>query len=107
VRNPGFGEANIGAVAGAVMGAIGGLFALGIAPAIMSHNAALLVGTPILGVLSLLVCGPIGWILGGQLGPRLGQAFNNERAEAAGGILGGLIPVILAALWGWYMVTSH
>ena len=39
---PGLGEANLGALVGAVVGATGGLFAVGIAPAIMAKNAALL-----------------------------------------------------------------
>ena len=30
MRNPGFGETNLGALSGAVVGAIGGLFAIGI-----------------------------------------------------------------------------
>jgi len=72
MRRPAFGEANMGALAGAVIGAIGGLFAIGIGPAIASQNIRLLVGTPILAIVSLLLCGPLGWLIGGQIGPRLG-----------------------------------
>jgi len=103
MRKPGFGEANMGALAGAVIGAIGGLFAIGIGPAIAAQNIRLLVGTPVLAIISLLVCGPLGWLIGGQIGPRVGGKFNTQRAEAIGGIIGGLIPVLLVALWGWYM----
>jgi len=103
MRKPGFGEANMGALAGAVIGAIGGLFAIGIGPAIAAQNIRLLVGTPVLAIISLLVCGPLGWLIGGQIGPRVGGKFNTQRAETIGGIIGGLIPVLLVALWGWYM----
>jgi hypothetical protein len=106
MRKPGFGEGNGGAMAGAVIGAIGGLFAIGIGPAIAGKNIRLLVGTPILASVSLLVCGPLGWLIGGQLGPRLGGKFHTQRAETIGGIIGGLVPVVLVALWGWYM-TAH
>jgi hypothetical protein len=105
MRKPGFGEANMGALAGAVIGAIGGLFAIGIGPAVAHSNIRLLVGTPILAIISLLVCGPIGWLIGGQIGPRLGGKFNTQRAETIGGVIGGLVPVILVALWGWYMTV--
>src|SRR6266481_6124798 len=106
MRKPGFGEANMGALAGAVIGAIGGLFAIGIGPAVASNNIRLLVGTPILAIFSLVICGILGWVIGGQIGPRLGGKFNTQRAEAIGGIIGGLVPVVLVALLGWYM-TAH
>jgi hypothetical protein len=105
MRSPGFGEANMGALAGAVIGAIGGLFAIGIGPAIVGKNIRFLVGTPILAILSLMVCGALGWIIGGQLGPRLGGKFNTQRAETIGGVMGGLIPVIFVVIWGWYMAA--
>src|SRR3954447_20596235 len=100
MSKPPFGEANTGSVIGAVVGAIGGLFAIGIAPAILSRNISLLFGTPILAIISWLVSGLLGWIIGGQLGPRLGDLFRNRQAEAVGGALGGLVPVIIIALWG-------
>ena len=106
MRTPGFGEANWGAVAGAVVGAIGGLFAIGIAHAIVARNLALLFGTPVIALVCWVVGGPIGWLIGGQTGPRLGHKFNNQRAEVLGGALGGLVPVVLIALWGWYMVAG-
>ncbi len=107
MRNPRLGEPNLGAVAGATVGGIGGLFAIGIAPAIIGRNPALLFGWPMLGLICWLISIPVGWLLGGQIGPRCGEKFNHERAEIAGGVLGGLIPVVLIALFGWYMVTPH
>jgi hypothetical protein len=97
----------MGALVGAIVGATGGLFALGIAPAVIDRNAALLFGTPILGLICFFVSGAVGWLIGGQLGPRLGDKFQPRSAELVGGALGGLVPVTLIALWGWYMVTPH
>lgn len=102
---PRLGQSNLGALVGAVVGAIGGLFAAGIAPAIIAKNLALLVRYPTVGILCLLVGGAAGWLAGGQIGPRFGAKFNTQQAEMAGGAVGGLIPVILIVLWGWYMKT--
>ncbi len=101
------GEANLGALAGAVVGATGGLFAIGIAPAILSRNAALLFGTPTLGLAGFLVSGPIGWLLGGQLGPPLEGPLGERNGSILGGVIGGLVPVAGIALLGWYLVTPH
>ena len=103
MRRPGLGEANLGAMAGAVVGGIAGLFALGIVPAIARRDPSYLVGMPILGLASLAVCGVVGWWLGGQTGPRVGALFHSQKAELVGGGLGGLIPVFFVALFGWYM----
>ena len=97
----------MGALAGSIAGAIGGLFALGIAPAIISKNPALLFDTPILGLISFFFSGGLGWLIGGQLGPRLAQKIEARQTEIIGGLLGGLVPVALIALWGWYMVSAH
>lgn len=99
---PGLGEANPGALVGAVVGATGSLFAVGIAPAIIARNASYLVHYPIIG---MFVGGLVGWLVGGQLGARLGEKYYNQRAEIVGGVVGGLFPVLLIALWGWYMKT--
>ncbi len=106
MRQPRFGEASMGAVTGAIVGGIGGLFAMQIAPAILTHDAALLFSTPILGLMSWMVSGPSGWVLGGQFGPRLGDQFRSQNAEIVGGVIGGLIPVALLALWGWRVAVS-
>ena len=95
----------MGALAGAVVGAIGGLFAAGVPRAILGKNPALLFATPVVGLLCFLICGVIGWLLGGQLGPRLGEKFNNPRAELVGGGVAGLLPVMGVSLWAWYSIT--
>jgi hypothetical protein len=103
MKDPGMGQSHLGAVAGAIVGAIGGLFALGTAPAILGHDPTLLFATPILNLASWIVSGLGGWFLGGQIGPLLGKLFKSIKAEAVGGALGGLVPVLLIALWGWHM----
>jgi len=106
MRRPGLGEFNLGASAGAVVGAIGSLFAIGIGPAIVHRNAAQLFGTPILALLCWVTGGIAGWLIGGQVGPRLGFRFNSDRAELLGGIVGGMLPVVVILIWGWRMASS-
>jgi hypothetical protein len=106
MRNPRFGEASVGALAGAVTGAIGGLFALGLARAIIGRNPGLLLVTSVLNVVCWLICGVTGWLMGGQIGPRLGRVWRTQHGEIVGGILGGLAPVLLFILLGWYLVTA-
>ena len=105
MRKPPIGEYNLGALAGAVVGAIGGLFAIDLPPAILARNPALLFGTPILGLISWVVSGVLGWLLGGQIGPRIGEKYNSQQSEIVGGALAGIIPVLSITLWSWYMVT--
>ncbi len=103
MSKPPLGEFNMGALAGAVVGSIGGLFAIGVVRAILGRNIALLLSTPILGLLSWVVCGIVGWLAGGQIGPRLSEKYYSQRVEVVGGAVGGLIPVLLVALWALYM----
>jgi hypothetical protein len=105
MRRPSLGEFNLGALAGAIVGSIGGLFAIGLARAILGRNLALLFGTPILAMLSWVVCGLVGWLLGGQIGPRFGESYGSPRVEMFAGAVAGLIPVVAIALWGWYMTA--
>jgi hypothetical protein len=100
---PPLGEYNMGALAGAVVGSIGGLFAIGVVRAILGRNIALLLAMPLLGVVSFLVCGIGGWLVGGQIGPRLAEKYYSQRVEMLGGALGGVIPVLLVAAWALYM----
>ena len=95
----------VGSVMGAVVGSIGGLFAVGIPPAIMYHSLARLLGTPVFSFISWAICLICGWIMGGQLGSRLGTKFKSLRAEIIGGVIGGLLPVIAIAMWSWYEST--
>ncbi len=58
-------------------------------------------------VLAWLVSLPIGWGLGWAIGRPLGNKFRSERAEIAGGVLGGVLTVGIIAAYGWYLVTRH
>jgi hypothetical protein len=107
MRKPRFAEANLGAMVGVGVGAVGGLFALSIARAIIWHDAGLLLATTFLNVVCWLISGIAGWLVGGQLGPRLQPLLPAGRGEVIGGVLGGLAPVIFFALLGWYLVTPH
>jgi hypothetical protein len=95
----------VGSVMGAVVGSIGGLFAIGIPPAIIYRSIARLLGTPVFAFISWAICLVFGWIIGGQLGSRMGTKFKSARAELIGGAIGGLLPVIAIALWSWYMTA--
>jgi hypothetical protein len=97
------GRPNLGGMAGAVVGAIGGLFALGVIPAILSRDVRLIFNTPMLNLFCWLISLPIGWIVGGLIGKPVGHRFQSEYAEITGGVIGGLVPVILIALAGWYL----
>jgi len=106
-RKPGFGETNLGAMMGAAVGSIGGLFAVGIVPTIVYRNIGYLFGTPILALISWLSCIITGWLIGGQIGPRAGMRFKSQRAESIGGSIGGLIPILIIVLWSWYMTMRR
>ena len=107
MMNPKLGEPNPGAIVGAVTGSIGGLMALGIAPAILSRAAVWLVAWPLLSIVSWLISAIVGWFLGGQIGPRLEPLFGERNGHILGGIVGGLVPATTIALWSWHIVTAH
>src|SRR5438552_1459963 len=104
MRKPGFGEANLSAVIGAVCGAVGGLIAVTIPLAFLSQDIRALASGRTFALIGFLVSTPIGWLLGGQIGPRLVGALNERNADVVGGILGGLLPVGGFAVWGWYLI---
>jgi hypothetical protein len=104
MRHPRLWELNLGALVGVVVGAIGGLFAVGIAPAIALRDAAQLFVFPTLGMIFWLLGGPIGYFIGGQIGPRLEGILGERRGNYLGGLIGGLVPAASIALWGWYMI---
>jgi hypothetical protein len=105
MNKPSFGEANLGALAATVVGSIGGLFAVGLVLAIQSRSFAGLVAAPKLGLISCFVSGLIGWLLGGQVGPRLGMKYHSPRAEVFGGVVSGLVPVIAVVAFCWWIET--
>ena len=106
LRKPPFGEANVSALIASVIGSIGGLFALGLVPATITRNPQFLVAAPTMNVISFLLCGAIGWIIGGQIGPRLPALVGEKHGHILGGIIGGLIPVLTIAAIGWYLATQ-
>ena len=96
-----------GALAGAIVAGVGGLFAVGVARAILYRDASLVFRFPMLGMLCLAVSGPVGWYLGGRLGPLLGRKLNSPAGEIFGGVCGGLLPVLAVLLLGWYLTVPH
>lgn len=102
---PRWGEPNLGAMIGVVVGGMGGLVAVAIPLAILRGEIKALSEARTFGVVGFLVSAAVGWFLGGQLGGRLGPLLGERCASIVGGILGGLIPVGALALWGWYLVT--
>lgn len=98
-----FGRPNLGGMAGAAVGGIGGLFALGLIPAFLSGEFKTILEYPVLNLLSWLVSLPAGWFVGGLIGRPLGDKFRSERAEITGGVFGGLSTIIAISLLGWYL----
>ena len=92
---------------GAVVGASGGLIAVALPLAILARDASALVYARGFGLLGFCVSAPVGWILGGQIGPRLEKRFGEKNGGIIGGIVGGLVPVIGFALWGLWMITRR
>ncbi len=108
MRNPeDFGRPNYGAMAGAVVGGIGGLFALGLIPAIITRDIHWVVDLRTANVLGWVVSVPLGWVFGSLIGRPLGNKFRSERFEIAGGIVGGLLIIGVVAAFGYYLATRH
>jgi hypothetical protein len=104
---PRIGEANLGSLIGAIVGSIGGLIAIGLAPAIVARNPHYFFTTPVLSFIGWVVGGLAGWFVGGQIGPRLERALGERNGNVLGGILGGLVPAISIAVWSWRMATGQ
>lgn len=102
---PSIGKENLGAVVGAVVGAIGGLVAIAIPYAIMTRNFQNLSAARTFGLISFLVCTPVGWFAGGYLTHFLEKFLRPKAASIIGGAIGGLLPVTGVALYGWHMVS--
>ena len=105
-RKPTIGEANLAALIGAVIGSVGGLFAVGLVPAIVTRKLQYLITAPTLSVICFFASGAVAWLLAGQIGPRLEGLLGVRAANITGGILGGLIPLSALAYWGWRLATS-
>lgn len=104
-RNPRLGEPSLSALIGAVIGAVGGLIAVGLPLAITERNFTLVFTLRTLGILGFILCAPAGWLLGGQLGPRLHGLLGPRNAEIAGGIVGGCLPILMVFAWAWWRMT--
>ena len=100
-RRPPIGEANLAALIAGVIGSIGGLFALGLVPAILYRAPEWLVRWPKHNLFSFFLCGSVAWLLGGQIGPRLQRLFGVQNGHIVGGIIGGIIPVAGIVTFGW------
>jgi hypothetical protein len=105
-ENPKIGEANLAALIGAVIGSTGGLFAVGIVPAIVSGRPQYLIAAPTFSILCFFGCGVIAWFLAGQIGPRLARLLGERNGNVVGGLIGGLLPLAALAYWGWRLATS-
>jgi hypothetical protein len=103
---PSVGKENLGAVIGALIGAIGGLFAIAIPLAIMTGNLQALGVARKLGLIGFLVSVPTGWFAGGYISHALEKKLSTKAAGIIGGIIGGLLPVSGIALLGWYIVSK-
>jgi hypothetical protein len=106
MRKPHLGEANLGSLIGAIIGAIGGLFAVTIPYAILTQDIHALSLARSQGLKGFLVCTPIGWIIGGQIAGRLEGKLSDRAGGIIGGVIGGLVPVSGFLYWGWRMVKG-
>jgi hypothetical protein len=96
-----------GALTGAIVAGVGGLFAFGVARAVVYQDLSLMFRLPMLGMVCLLISGPIGWVLGGRLGPFLARKLRSRSCEILGGIVAGLLPVGVVLFLGWYLTVPH
>ena len=104
MREPSVGKENLGAVIGAVTGAMGGLFAVAIPLAILTRNLQVLSAARTFGIISFLICTPIGWFAGGYISHALAKWLGEKKAGILGGLIGGSLPVTGFALWGFYLI---
>lgn len=106
MEEPSIGKENLGAVIGAVIGAVGGLVAIAIPYAIMTQSLHSLSSARTFGLISFLICTPIGWFAGGYSSHFLERFMPPKPANIVGGIIGGLLPVTVVALYGWHMAAQ-
>ena len=103
-RTP-IGQANLAALIGGSLGAITGLFAVGVAPACIEGNARLLIAHPTIGLFCFFLSGLFGWLVGGQVGPWLKRRRSLAYAHVVGGVIAGLLPFAFFIWLGWYLWT--
>ena len=106
INKPSFGQANLAALIALAVGSILGLFALGSIAAIVAREPQWLGVAPKANIFSFFACGTVGWLLGGQIGPRLEKLLGLRNGHIVGGIVGGLVPVAIVAGYGWYLATQ-
>lgn len=107
MNGPEFGRPNFGGLAGAVVGGIGGVFALFVVPAIIKRDPQWMISFRFFTLLACIVSLIVGWCLGWAIGRPLGNKLRSQRAEMVGGALGGLLTVGLVAAYGWYFWKTH
>ncbi|MCX8090458.1 MAG: hypothetical protein N3I86_05900 [Verrucomicrobiae bacterium] len=105
MNKPRWGEPNLGAIIGVVLGGMGGLVAIAIPLAILRGDLRALTEARHFGLVGFLVSATVGWFLGGQIGGRLTGLLGERTAGILGGLIGGMVPISGLALWGWYLVT--
>jgi len=106
IRKPTFGQANLAALIALAIGSILGLFALGSIPAVVAREPQFLAVAPTMNIICFFASGVAGWLLGGQIGPRLEKPLGSRNGHIVGGIISGLIPVGIVAACGWYLATQ-
>lgn len=106
MNEPSVGKENLGAVIGAVVGAVGGLVAIAIPYAIMTKSLHSLSAARTFGLISFVICTPIGWFAGGYLTHFLERFVPAKAAIIIGGTVGGLLPVAGVALYGWHKASQ-
>jgi len=105
-HKPTFGQPNLAALIALAIGSILGLFALGSIPAVVAREPQFLAVAPTMNIISFFVCGIVGWLVGGQIGPRLEKPLGPRNGQITGGIIGGLVPAAIVAGYGWYLATQ-
>lgn len=103
MSSPRPGRINLGGLAGLAVGGTGGLFSLGVVPAIVLANPRLLFNTPTLNVLCWIASLVVGWLAGTYLGYVFGRKYQTQRAEITGGIVAGVLTVLLGSALGWFL----
>jgi hypothetical protein len=96
-------KSNLGGMAGAAVGAIGGLFALGVVPAISEGDPRLLFNIPTLNVICWVASLLIGWAIGSLFGPLFRRKSDTDRSEIAGGVVAGVVTILIGVTIGWLL----